>query len=329
MLTRTFPAIGVVATMLVVITTGRASADPWGEVDCDQVPSPSCDLGAGEGDEDQDDGRPPIPDGPDEDGGNGTPDTPIRPPGDHIIGEPENLADCQYVPVDYVPPGEDQPPVIVAGASAGRANTTLVPADVVVPPDDQGGEDGAWYVYQCTGEGFTDAAWRPPVWIPHEQRPDGSTGPSVVEVAHRAYAQLHLTAPQISVSPAAEQLVRLPTWLWLDPDTWAPISATASVPGVSVTATAVPQSVSWAMGDGATVTCGGPGTPFASGTDPAAESPDCGHIYTAASERYDVTATVEWTVSWAGAGQSGVFPGLTTSTSTQVRVVESQTLTTN
>ncbi|MFI5831982.1 hypothetical protein ACIA6C_32805 [Streptomyces sp. NPDC051578] len=65
------------------------------------------------------------------------------------------------------------------------------------------------------------------------------------------------------------------------------------------------------MGDGTTVTCSGPGTPYAAarGMTP---SPDCGHRYSATSAgqsgaRYQGTATATWTVNWAvtGGGQSG------------------------
>lgn len=338
MLIRTTAAMGATAVMTVTLA-GAVAAGPWGDVDCEQIPTPSCDVGAGEDDEDEDPGRPPSdPDDPDGDGG-GESEEPERPPGDFITGQPDNLSNCAYVPVDYVPPGEDEPPVSVAGPAADRRRETvsvafasaIVPLEVVPPPSDD--EDGAWYVWQCTGEGFTDAAWRPPVWIPNEEQPDGSTGPSVTEVARRAYAQLYLAPPQIALSPADEQLVNLPTWLWLDPADWTEVSATASVPGVSVTAVAAPQSASWSMGDGGTVACAGPGTPFTAGDDPAGKSPDCGYTYPASSagspdELFDVTATVEWTVTWSGAGQSGVFPGLTTSSSTDVRVAESHALNT-
>ena len=37
-----------------------------------------------------------------------------------------------------------------------------------------------------------------------------------------------------------------------------------------------------------------------------------------------VTATVNWTVTWSGAGQGGTFPNMTTSASVAFRVAESQ-----
>jgi hypothetical protein len=42
-----------------------------------------------------------------------------------------------------------------------------------------------------------------------------------------------------------------------------------------------------------------------------------------------VTATVHWSVTWAGAGQGGVFPDLTTTATVPVPVAESQALTTH
>jgi hypothetical protein len=118
--------------------------------------------------------------------------------------------------------------------------------------------------------------------------------------------------------------------MWLSSG-WGPVSATATVPGVSVTATATPTSVVWSMGDGSTVTCTDAGTPFSPGTAPTASSPDCGHTYRTSSasqagQAFPVSATVYWTVTWAGAGQGGVFPDLTTTGNAAFRVAESQAL---
>jgi hypothetical protein len=101
------------------------------------------------------------------------------------------------------------------------------------------------------------------------------------------------------------------------------------VPGVSVTATARPVSAIWFMGDGGSVLCDGPGTPWRPGNDPAAASPDCGYTYRrssagAADGKFSVTVTVTWRVTWAGAGGSGTIPGLTTTGTVQVPVQESQ-----
>jgi hypothetical protein len=84
------------------------------------------------------------------------------------------------------------------------------------------------------------------------------------------------------------------------------------------------------MGDGAAVTCTGPGTSYR-GSESMADSPDCGHRYTHTSsgqpgEWFPLTATSTWTVDWEVAGggaDSGQFTEIRTST-VGVRVGELQ-----
>ena len=169
------------------------------------------------------------------------------------------------------------------------------------------------------------------MWIANGQTAPGARpAPSPATVARIAYQQLRLPVPAIAVNPPGEQLVNLPTWIWLSSG-WMQVSATASVPSVSVTAVATPTTVSWSLGDGSAVTCASAGTPFPPGTDPKASSPDCGHTYHASSasqpsQAFSVTATVHWTVTWSGAGQGGTFPDMTTSGNAAFRVAESQAL---
>ncbi|WP_331738733.1 hypothetical protein [Embleya sp. NBC_00896] len=158
--------------------------------------------------------------------------------------------------------------------------------------------------------------------------------PSPQEVAQTAVSQLQLPSPVIATNPVGEQIVGVPSWLWIDPASWAPVSATAEVPGVSVTATATPQRVLWTMGDGSTVTCAGPGTAYSTRFAPASASPDCGHTYTRSSATqpgaaYAVSATISWTVTWAGAGQTGVVPGMQTTGQITTRVAEVQAVVVN
>jgi hypothetical protein len=195
------------------------------------------------------------------------------------------------------------------------------------PPDGQPHEPGAWFMVLCSPDG-KDPDSHGPVWVPA----DASASPAMTpeQVALIARKRLRLPAPSIATSPSGDQLVHLPTWLWLS-DGWAPSAATASVPGVSVTAVATPNSVTWSMGDGSTVICTGAGTPYAAGTDPKAPSPDCGHVYrrssaSQAGQAFPVTVTLHWTVTWSGAGQGGTFPDMTTTGSAAFRVAESQAL---
>jgi hypothetical protein len=157
----------------------------------------------------------------------------------------------------------------------------------------------------------------------------GGASPEVL--GRLAVSQLRLPAVVIRVNPSGDQLVGLPTWLSVDASSWRWESATASVPGVSVTAMASPVAATWSMGDGTTVVCRGPGTPWTRGVDPARSSPDCGHTYAWSSAgapggSFTVTVTVAWGVSWAGAGRSGTLPGLVTVASERLRVAESQTV---
>ena len=102
------------------------------------------------------------------------------------------------------------------------------------------------------------------------------------------------------------------------------------MPGLSVTATATAESIAWDMGDGHTVTCKTPGTPYAA-SDGLAPSPDCGYTYTQPSGHmpggtYTITATTTWKVTWTSSdGESGALPPLTTPPSTvAVKVGELQ-----
>ncbi|MBL7487768.1 hypothetical protein I6A60_38715 [Frankia sp. AgB1.9] len=176
-----------------------------------------------------------------------------------------------------------------------------------------------------------DTLYRPPIWLPDPPAAGPAVDPRAL--AEQARDHLRLAGPRIAMSPVADQLVRLPTWLWLDAAGWNQVAATAAADGVSVTAVARPVQVTWSMGDGVTVTCTGPGTPFPAHADPKAASPDCGYTYRSRSLDspggvFRVTATVRWDVSWAGAGRAGVFPGLTTVSAAAARVIDIPALTT-
>ena len=180
------------------------------------------------------------------------------------------------------------------------------------PPADATGP-GGWYVRQCTavpGGGV--------VWLPAADAP----GPGWL--AQAAVSRMALPQPALRLSPpaGAPQLVMLPTWLWVPPQWWqAPRSASASVPGITVTAVASPVQVHWSTGDGATFVCG-PGTSYTATVDAAGRSPDCGHTYTRTGQ-FDLTATVTWQVTWSGGGAAGTIGPLFSTTVQPVEVVES------
>lgn len=171
------------------------------------------------------------------------------------------------------------------------------------------------------------------VWLASPP-PGFGGGVSAVTLAARALNQLPIRGPQIRTAPttAGVGLVGLNVWLWtaVDPSTWGPVSATASVPGLSVTATARASRIVWTMGDGRSVTCANPGTPYAASYG-GARSPSCGYVYTTSSRAqpggvFTVTATTTWRVTWVGGGTSGVLTVNRSSTST-LRINELEAVT--
>jgi hypothetical protein len=188
---------------------------------------------------------------------------------------------------------------------------------------------GGWYDWTCAGLPGSGGGRG---WVAGQ--PPGVPAPvDPAVLARQAVTQLGLPQPAIGMSPVGEQVVRVPTWLWLDSASWRSRSATATVPGVSVTATATPTQVVWSTGDGSRVTCHGPGTAWHPGIAPASASPTCGHTYLTGSSnasqgKFTVTATISWTVAWNGGGQAGTVPGLTTTSTAAIRVVEVQAVVT-
>jgi len=200
--------------------------------------------------------------------------------------------------------------------------------------------DPAWEGHYGSGAIYSATCPLPPPgmgggWVWRATPPPGlgGAGPTPAQLAAQAVSQLPLDGPVIGMAPGPGKtgLVGLPVWMWTEVSarTWGPVSATASVPGLSVTATARAVRIVWDMGDGATVTCDGPGTPYSRELG-AAVSPTCGHRYGRSSAgqpgaEYTVTATTSWDVDWAGGGESGQLTQ-TRSSSTRVRIGELQVL---
>ena len=163
------------------------------------------------------------------------------------------------------------------------------------------------------------------------------TGPTPRVVAQQAIATMDLKAVRIGIAPKPDEdsigIVGMPVWMWAsEPDatTVGPVTASASAGGITVTATASLLKVTWSMGDGAKVVCTTAGTPYMPEFGKQS-SPDCGHTYQKSSadqedDRFSVTATSSWVVSWSGAGQTGTIRlnGLTRTA--RVAVGEAQVL---
>jgi len=172
-------------------------------------------------------------------------------------------------------------------------------------------------------------------------------GPDPAVLAQQARDALVLPRPEIHTAPPEviggttaaaagrrDAVTLFPTWMWVGDGTWGPRSESVSVQGVTVTATATPKQTVWTMGDGTTVVCEGPGTPFRVGQhDPAAQSPSgCDHTYTRSSDHqpddaYQLSATVSWAVTWTVNGApGGTLDGFSLTASVPLRVIELQAL---
>jgi hypothetical protein len=192
-------------------------------------------------------------------------------------------------------------------------------------------EPGEWVVYACPGT--TLIGGLPLQWIA-TAKPNAPANPQ--NLAEQAESKLALQAAMIQTSPptGSEQLVGIPTWLWINSAAWKAMSATAAAGPVTATAVAAPAEVVWNMGDGSQVTCTGPGTPYSS-ADPYGTT-GCSYTWTEPSTdqpdgEYQVTATIYWHVTWTAAGAPGGGDlGLRPSPPAQVamRVTESQAINT-
>lgn len=193
--------------------------------------------------------------------------------------------------------------------------------------------DGTIYTYTCP---YNGGSWLGGSGLLFRASPPPGFGglPSPITLAAQAISQLPIRGAQIQTAPnvGGAGLVGLPVWLWttVNTDTWGPQTATASVPGLSVTATANASKIQWVMGDGGSVTCTTPGTPYSAGFG-GKPSPDCGYVYSQSSGsqsggKYTITAVTTWHVIWSGGGQSGALDVTRQSTST-LQIQELQVVT--
>jgi hypothetical protein len=178
--------------------------------------------------------------------------------------------------------------------------------------------------------------------VPGDPEPTPAAAPPVGQqvtpamLARQASRFLPLPAPIIHTNPPAgrDQLVNLPTWLWVDASSWGRRTATASVPGLSVTVIATPSTVTWRPGDGTVRVCRGPGTAYDPAQTASTQRTACSYTYRLSSlgepaGRYHMTATITWEVAWTAAGAigaSGTLPPMARSAATELRVIEAETL---
>lgn len=182
-----------------------------------------------------------------------------------------------------------------------------------------------WYWMSCPdGDGGSTTDLIP---VPREDAVD----PTVLR--DQAIDTLSLPSPALAMNPSGDQVVHVDTWLWVDDAIWTTHSKSVSAGGVTTTVTAAPTRVIWDLGNGDTVVCDGPGAPYDPSMPADEQVTDCSYTYKHTSagqpgDAYQVTATIEWTVSWTvtGASGGGPLPALFTSSPVAVRVSEMQAL---
>ena len=117
--------------------------------------------------------------------------------------------------------------------------------------------------------------------------------PSPEALAQSAYDRVIELAsqPDLGVAPARIGLTGLKSFFWIDND-MAPVSATAGVRGLTVTAQAQPTEYTWDFDDGSTRTTRHQGRPWT-----RTRNGNVGHLYETKG-RYEPAVTVVWAARW-------------------------------
>lgn len=154
---------------------------------------------------------------------------------------------------------------------------------------------------------------------------NGAIARPLIVQAEEAFGNLAPPTGAVRHSPDDRAVVRLPTWLWLDPGSFGELQGSSAEGLVAV---AVPDGTTWRPGDGAVQSCAGGGTPYRAGASAAGA---CTHTYGRASARYAGSVTRRWAVHYENGGAAVDIPGapavLTADTAFALAVVETQVVT--
>ncbi|MGW2422234.1 hypothetical protein ACWC0C_23770 [Streptomyces sp. NPDC001709] len=185
---------------------------------------------------------------------------------------------------------------------------------------DRAGKGYWWdsYVNEDFPAGW-DKCDEPIFWVDKGDPPPADIENAVTPkvLAELAYAQIRVPGTKVTLAPDGRTKVNLPTWAWLDGAEFKPVSVTATVPvlGISATTTAEPVSLKIDPGtaDAETYPTSGVcdinngriGEPYTKGK--ANETPPCGVKYLRSSgdSSYQLRATITWKIHWTGSGGAG------------------------
>lgn len=191
------------------------------------------------------------------------------------------------------------------GVDDGIAALDEVPAPVAlsahncIPRTDARGVSLA-YTFVESGVADCVSFVSPPPPTPRPPgRPSRGPRPSPEALAASAYERVVRLAPgpDLDVSPARVGLTGLPSYFWVG-EQLTPVTATAGVRGLTVTAEARPAEYKWDFGDGTTRTTRHGGRPWTS-----TRKGNVGHLYETKG-RYEPSVTVVWQARWRVNGGS-------------------------
>ena len=144
----------------------------------------------------------------------------------------------------------------------------------------------------------------------------------------QAQARLRVAEPAVHLAPPGGglHLAGVAVWFWTDPA--RPMSATASIPGLSATVTAMPGPVRLDVDHGSDAHgCTRGGTPWDPGRSGRVQHSDCTHTFETAG-RHGVDVSVDWQLAWtASNGTSGTLPTLRRTTHVDLTIREAQAVT--
>ncbi|MFF0363807.1 hypothetical protein [Streptomyces fungicidicus] len=182
---------------------------------------------------------------------------------------------------------------------------------------DKSGEGFWWgsYVNKSYPPGW-DACTEDYFWVDTGDAPPADIENAITPeiLAGLAYAEIRVPGTEVTLAPTETTKVNLPTWAWLDGAEFKPVSVTASVPDIGISATATAEPVSLEIKPGtpdaqtypASGVCGIDGRrigePYRKGD--ADRTPPCGVKYLRSSGdgAFPLQATVTWKIHWTGTG---------------------------
>lgn len=203
----------------------------------------------------------------------------------------------------------------------------------------EGHTDGA--IYQCIFPGSASGTGGVTFWA--QAPPAGPAAVDPAQLARQALQSIQLPTPSAGRYPAGDlpdgrpyTVVNAHTWFWTDAASWTPRTARADAGGVWAEVTVSPSRLTFTPGDGGpSVSCPGPGVPWATSDGVWAPSPmgcDYRYLHTSAGQPDQlVTATygTTWDIAWTSStGATGVLPDLTTTTQSRFAVAEVQSVVT-